>query len=158
MQSDYDEELEWLAFRYISNELPADEVELFEQRLAHDQAAREAVAQAVQLSLAVAGAGGGVAPLRRPAYRTIVRWLAAAAAVLIAATMFYRSYRRSWELERVAKFWAKSVAQAEVTTNGDLGLLAGDAASLDEDADVTVPTWVIEAVGVDPDSEKWEDI
>jgi hypothetical protein len=43
-----------LAVRYISNELPDDERAAFEDRLAHDQSAREAVAAAVELTVAVA--------------------------------------------------------------------------------------------------------
>jgi anti-sigma factor RsiW len=42
-----------LAVRYISNELPDNERAAFESLLADDQAAREAVAEAVELSLAV---------------------------------------------------------------------------------------------------------
>lgn len=43
-----------LAVRYLSNELPGDEMAAFEDRLAHDQSAREAVAAAVELTVAVA--------------------------------------------------------------------------------------------------------
>ena len=42
-----------LAVRYISNELPDDELAAFEGLLADDQAAREAVAEAVELTVAV---------------------------------------------------------------------------------------------------------
>ncbi|QDU63440.1 hypothetical protein Pan216_43200 [Planctomycetes bacterium Pan216] len=49
-------ELGWLAFRYISGELSAEEIDAFEKRLDIDQAARDAVAEAVELSdLVVAG-------------------------------------------------------------------------------------------------------
>jgi len=41
--------LDWLAFRYLVDELTPVEVEQFERRLAGDQAAREAVARAVRL-------------------------------------------------------------------------------------------------------------
>jgi hypothetical protein len=47
-------DLQWLAFCYIADELSADEAEVFEERLAADQEAREAVARAVELSQAVA--------------------------------------------------------------------------------------------------------
>ncbi|GAB4150157.1 MAG: hypothetical protein Tsb009_24820 [Planctomycetaceae bacterium] len=46
-------DLEWLAFRYISNEMSSEEAEAFEQRLADDQDAREAVSQSVQVSHAL---------------------------------------------------------------------------------------------------------
>ena len=45
--------LEWLAFRYVTDELTELEREAFEVRLADDQAAREAVAAAVELTQAV---------------------------------------------------------------------------------------------------------
>jgi hypothetical protein len=41
--------LDWLAFRYLVDELTVAEVEQFERQLAGDQAAREAVARAVRL-------------------------------------------------------------------------------------------------------------
>lgn len=50
------DELGWLAFRYIADEMTAQESDLFEQRLAIDQAAREAVANEVQISQGLAEA------------------------------------------------------------------------------------------------------
>ena len=37
----------WTAFQYVGDELPADESQLFEARLATDQASREALAEEV---------------------------------------------------------------------------------------------------------------
>jgi hypothetical protein len=48
-------DLEWLAFRYVAAELPDDERRWFEEVLAEDQAAREAVARAVELTISVDG-------------------------------------------------------------------------------------------------------
>lgn len=45
--------LDWLAFRYIADEMSADERELFESRLGDDQSAREAVARIVEVTQAV---------------------------------------------------------------------------------------------------------
>lgn len=62
-------DLLWDAFRYVADELADDERGAFEERLAEDQAAREAVAQAVQLSQAVASVSAETnspAPPRRP--------------------------------------------------------------------------------------------
>lgn len=50
------DELTWQAFQYVAGEFSAIEAELFEERLATDQAAREAVAQAVELFHAVCAA------------------------------------------------------------------------------------------------------
>lgn len=58
------------AFLYASGELDAAEAEAFEQRLGEDQAARAAVAQAVQLSLTAAGP---TPPKPDPIYRQRVR-------------------------------------------------------------------------------------
>jgi hypothetical protein len=47
------QQLAWLAYRYVADELSADEASDFEERLAVDQSAREAVAEVVRLSAAV---------------------------------------------------------------------------------------------------------
>lgn len=52
-QSDRDE-LDWLAFRYIAGELSEPEAAEFEERLALDQDAREAVARSVELTSTLA--------------------------------------------------------------------------------------------------------
>ncbi|MBI1916768.1 MAG: hypothetical protein HYS12_18840 [Planctomycetes bacterium] len=57
------------AFLYASAELDDPEREVFERLLGQDQAAREALAQAVQLTLSAAGP----APRPDPAYRRCVR-------------------------------------------------------------------------------------
>lgn len=43
------QELNWLAFRYVAGEHSVAEEQQFERRLAHDQSAREAVEEAVEL-------------------------------------------------------------------------------------------------------------
>lgn len=53
--SDYPEDLALLALLYSSGELEGEEAAAFEARLAVDQEARDALAQAVQLSLTAAG-------------------------------------------------------------------------------------------------------
>ena len=49
MSSDPCSELLLLAVRYVDDELSSDEMAAFESRLAQDQAAREAVALAVEV-------------------------------------------------------------------------------------------------------------
>jgi anti-sigma-K factor RskA len=49
-------ELDWLAFCYAAGELSAQDTEQFETRLAGDQAAREALARAVELTQTVVAA------------------------------------------------------------------------------------------------------
>lgn len=57
-------ELEWLAFCYAAGELPGVEAAAVEERMAHDQALREAVSRAVAL--------GGELASARPAAATVV--------------------------------------------------------------------------------------
>ena len=74
-----------LAFRYVSGEMTDEECALFDEQLDHDQAARSAVARAVQVGQAVALAKvepspiatGGTEKARR-------RWRTVAAAVAVA--------------------------------------------------------------------------
>jgi len=79
-----------LAIRYLSNELPDDELAAFENRLASDQSAREAVAEAVELTLAVsrlpATTGDTLTlPRRRWSRRVRLGLAVAAAACLLVA-------------------------------------------------------------------------
>jgi hypothetical protein len=56
MTNDINNDLDWLAFCYAAGELDAADAEQFEARLADDQAAREALARAVELTQTVAAA------------------------------------------------------------------------------------------------------
>src|SRR5437762_2365346 len=75
-------ELDWQAFCYLSGELNVVELQQFEARLADDQAAREALAAAVELAHAVAAAESqadiAVVPVicRAPDWQTRVSWMA----------------------------------------------------------------------------------
>lgn len=61
-QTSVESDLLWDAFRYVADEMSADEVDAFEQSLAENQSAREAVVRAVQVTQAVASvAADGVA-------------------------------------------------------------------------------------------------
>ena len=59
-------ELNWLAFRYVAGEMSADECAEFETRLADDQAAREAVASAVELTQTMACAANDSCDIAAP--------------------------------------------------------------------------------------------
>ncbi len=56
MQSTSGDHLAWEAFRYVAEELAPTEIAAFEERLDHDQSAREAVAAVVRLSAAMKAA------------------------------------------------------------------------------------------------------
>ena len=158
MQSFETDDLDWLAFRYISNEMTGAEAESFEQRLADDQSAREAVARAVDLSQAVSAVPRDVLPIRSRTRRVRpIHWFAAAAASLAAGVLIYQSFQATSDPGRLAKLWAEHFGQ-EAGDAAKAGLLAGpdEAMSIEEGDDLTVPAWMIEAVGAS-DSDKWED-
>jgi len=89
-------ELLLLAVRYVSNELTEREVSSFEERLAVDQSAREAVAEAVELAFVIARLGPNEAPggSLRSRRRSLSRLapLALAASVLFALGLVFFSY------------------------------------------------------------------
>ncbi len=161
---DNHDELDWLAFRYIAGELTRAESEAFEQRLADDQTAREAVARAVMLTSAIV-AGRGESPasvVRYPSRPRWTRWVVAAAAVLLAAItiVVVRPGSRPGESNdelTVAGVWAES-ALGHGEWSSEFG---DDADHSDDDADdIALPDWLIEAVS-GPDEadadENWED-
>ena len=94
MNSPEKAELAWSAFRYIAGEMPADEQARFEEQLATNQQAREAVALAVELTHGVAAMPERptvVAPSRRKRrVRVRLAWAAAAAAAVCAAFVLGR--------------------------------------------------------------------
>lgn len=89
------DELSWRAFCYVAGEFSPAEAEQFEARLATDQAAREAVAEAVELLHAVCAAEASepvvaVAAKQRTAWSQKLVWIssgAIAAALLVVAVM-----------------------------------------------------------------------
>jgi hypothetical protein len=96
------QELDWLAFQYIADELSPDETAAFELRLAEDQLAREAVARAVELSQAAAAAfdmqpvtAGEFGTVQPPArsWSVALWWMSCGAAACLAALMGYEAWR-----------------------------------------------------------------
>jgi hypothetical protein len=83
------EQLHWLAYLYVAGEMAPEEEELFESRLANDQAAREVVAQTVELMEAVRLVAAEQAPARRGRVSRVLRhpatWAAGLAACLLLA-------------------------------------------------------------------------
>lgn len=84
------DELHWLAFRYVAGELTADEESRFEERLADDQAAREAVEEVAELSDAIRMTVDDFPTL--PQRRSLIRrvsWVAATLAGLLLVALVY---------------------------------------------------------------------
>ncbi len=67
-------QLDWLAFCYAAGEMNAAEIQQFELRLADDQAAREALARAVELTQTVVAAQSQAESLVLPCQRHAVGW------------------------------------------------------------------------------------
>lgn len=92
-------ELFWQAFRYASDEMPPAEREAFDNVLAADQSAREAVARVVELEGLVSAAETAPAP-ERPAVMPLrsnnwlepVGWVALGAAACLAAVMAFQAF------------------------------------------------------------------
>lgn len=74
--NDGPDQLDWLAFCYAAGELASAEAEQFEARLAGDQAAREALARAVELTQTVVAAESQTDSLVVPARRHVAGWAA----------------------------------------------------------------------------------
>ena len=103
------DDLEWAAFRYVSNEMSDDEIVAFEDQLADDQAAREAVACCVEMThaiVAVAETEETHHVLTEPqtASRSQVVWkvLATAAAVVAVCSAYWIGQNRGTENSKVA--------------------------------------------------------
>jgi anti-sigma factor RsiW len=165
-------DVDWLAFCYVANELPADEREAFEGRLADDQAIREAVARAVELVQAVSLAETYERERPRPASiprRTTwprrLAWMsvgASAALVLVAAALQWQTISRSFAppppgRDRLAEVWSQTrdeVRQIVQTEPMELPQVT----EIDFSADESLPSWITAAVfnesGVDSELDR----
>lgn len=89
------DDLRWSAFRYVAGEMPDDERALFELRLQSDDAACDAVEQAVEIGEAVRSVADGRRVTRRSARedwsRSTAAWLAALAASILVLIYVGRS-------------------------------------------------------------------
>jgi hypothetical protein len=131
-------ELDWTAFCYAAGELSASEADAFEVRLADDQAAREALARAVELSQAVAAAEtmepvsvgrsgrsrGDVKPWGK---RLVWMAIGSAASLLVAALV---SQLSGWlgqsvvgDDGRLAAAWSQTRQELSVASDADLWYL-----------------------------------
>ena len=165
MQVDANNELSWLAFRYIADELSAEQRDTFEQRLAVDQQAREEVARAVEMTQAVAcvHAQAPAVSLRPRRWLRPVTWTVAAAAVLLIAVFIVPHVLPIGDQALLARMWFRSTMDEPLAEPDVTELLAGtdDPTSISDELDLTVPAWLIEAVSGSLDSQRpdgnWEE-
>jgi hypothetical protein len=167
-QSPAGDELAWLAFRYLANELSSEEVEQFEARLAVDQEAREALAHSVHLVRAVAaaeaspvaaGSGLAVASRERSSPQLApLAWVSAgvSAALLLVALGWNAGWFASPDRPAVATrqtvspelatVWTEvrssPVIDMDDLTTEELALLN----EIESDLDTEAPSWMTAAV------------
>ncbi len=179
------DDLDWQAFRYIANEMTEAERAAFEERLGQDQRACEVVARMVELAngvvctaavVAISAAPDSasrvsrevIAPhisprlntWSRPRWQRAAAWVTAVAASLVAAILLYQPFNSSTDPSTLAQLWARVRSGSETLSPPDTELLAGfdDAFMATEDeTELSVPAWVIEAVGSGSESDQRED-
>lgn len=154
-------DLDWLAFQYVSEELSAKDAAHFEDRLAVDQSAREAVAEAMLLVQAISAGSRVSEPARaNRSWHEHAGWAALGAAVCLAvivmlrsspqqpAPMAQRPQAADLGSAELALVWAQSdpnieVAPAETVVDEDSGLAVD---TREVDREFVVPAWMLEAV------------
>lgn len=165
------EELDWLAFQYVTGELAPPERAEFDRLLATDLAAGEALADAVELLAATRHALTPPIAVRRP----FVRWIgyAAAASVILWLALGARGPGARREEPRVvdpvdpqravALAWSQlraTGALSETDSNdssSDDAIVMAEAENLvstDEDADVELPAWLMTVSTLQPGPSK----
>lgn len=155
----HDDELALLALQYIGDELADDTRAAFEARLLEDQAAREAVAAAVELTLATRAAFAEDAALvqtrealRRPAGSRAWWNVALAAGVLIGlivVSQSMESVRRQHAARTAANDSQLAIAWSETRHQWPVALSGEDdrdVIEIDTDDELHLPTWMIAAV------------
>lgn len=168
----FDDE-DWLAFRYIAAELSPGERAAFEQQLAESQAAREAVARAVELTQALVAAGPEVYAVSRPPaagggqrrWRRATRWaagLAASLLLIVAVFSFGRSFvgtgasrpaETGFSAFDLAVIWSQTrgVLPADAAARwlpATEAELAAEPVATEEPDEVVAPDWLLAAVSV----------
>jgi hypothetical protein len=164
MQSNSHNDLDWLAFCYAAGELNSAEAEQFEERLATEQPAREALARAVEMTQAVAAAESQpclVTPAARvrPNWAARLSWMAIGSLTsLILAMVWSGAFKPatqatanrgdSQQRSELAAAWTEARAEFAIETiapEADEELLAlrgsDEEATLEE-----TPSWMTTAV------------
>ena len=167
-------DLEWLAFQYAIDELSPAGALAFEQRLADDQQAREALAEATLLCQALKRTAPCAVPAQRGALRPAASWIwaacgAAACLLVIGALEFLaddgpqpvarpvqsgrdEALAQAWFSARLPVLESDPLA-LDLLTEDEIDLAGGEA-----DARLSVPVWMLEAVqdapGTGSDSQK----
>ena len=155
MQDSTENDLDWLAFRYISGEMAVSEADQFESLLADDQTARDAVVRAVELSQAVLASQStpqnesiGLLSAVSQGWMQQVTWISTSVAALLLVALALNFGQRPTphqpDSDDLASAWLARTAdpplsESAASANGVLG---------DEIEFVTTdaPAWMLEAV------------
>jgi ferric-dicitrate binding protein FerR (iron transport regulator) len=152
-------DLHWTAFLYISGDLPPAESTSFEARLADDQEARDAVAEAVELAGALAIVGAESRPRRRS---KLLRAFIAASALAAAACLVLTlqpgprptGYDRP-DASEVALAWSSLRGGADI---GQLAEIEIESESeVEPSTDRALPSWLLSAASAPLDDPKEEE-
>jgi hypothetical protein len=130
MTSDSNNDLDWSAFCYLADEMSPAEAAAFEDRLATDQPAREALAKAVELTQLIAAADSSPAALVSPPRRHTagsrqrLTWIALAGlacSVLVAlcSSAFIHRARQA----QLAAAWSETQTQMQAAAEPDVWAL-----------------------------------
>lgn len=161
------EELDWLAFQYVMNELTEADRVAFELRLEDDQEAREAVARAVELSAAIRMQPSAIqrptvaataSTMPRVSIHKMMLWVGTlAAAVLVALSLWLRPTLPSAQgvgATDIALAW-NQLRQAEeetAPTTEPVDDIESDWLLEDEDIDdepvAAPPSWLVAGVAL----------
>jgi len=150
MQNPTENDLDWLAFRYISGEMAASEAEQFELLLADDQAARDAVVKAVELTqaiVAVQTASISPSPAMPQSRTQNITWISTSVAALLVVTLALNFSRPSTiapaKSGDVAITWVERSADPPVDAEA---ISNGSADDVEEFVTADPPNWMLEAV------------
>jgi hypothetical protein len=147
MHNPTENDLDWLAFRYISGEMSVNEAGQFESLLADDQNARDAVVRAVELSQTILATqispqseSIGFLSAVSKSWMQHVTWISTsvAALLLIALALNFHRPMSVSESDDIASAWAESSTEP-----------VSDAATFSEDDEFVTadpPNWMLEAV------------
>lgn len=147
---------DWLAVRFVLGELNESEAVLFEQQLATDQRARDAVVRAARLveTLATLPAPAAL-PVARSMRRRIVAALTVVAAGMCVALVGYRALipavpevvsqnaLRTVDPSRLAALWLDSASSLNGLPEVDA---ADDSSTADPQSALLPPDWLLAAV------------
>ena len=162
-------DLDWLAFCYVADELADSDRAAFEARLADDQAAREAVAHAVELTQAVAvmlreraephrPVLAPAAITRRTTWPRRLAWMsvgASAALVLVAVALNWRTIAGRFDSTPVdygqlAEVWSQTRDEVRQIVQNEPFDLPPVIESDEFSSDDSLPSWITAAVFNEP--------